>query len=331
MHHSLVHETKRFMEKNYGLILENPPIREWRVGGVSGIEKVVIKEDGDYSDHLPIFERQSYPSFDTMSCVSFSLLNVLEIIIKCKFGYIVNFSDRYTAKMSQTTKDGNTFYAVAESVRQFHGALSQTDYPNDAKSWDEFFIEIPVTLIEKGKEIYKKFIFRREYFEPTAENIREYLKYSPIWTCGYAWPTPVNGVYPRSVLRPNHAFTIYKAYSDGTFGIFDHYNEPGTKRLASDYIFSTCYIWTVEEIKQEEPINTMKFEEGTLYQLVEGNGGFYLMAAGKLRKDDETKLLLTFIMRAKETPDGGLLLPRKTLLLKDLEGVKMYDLKGNEV
>jgi len=318
--------------KNFGLLIENPPPLEWRAGGISGLEKIVINEDGDYSDHLPIFERQYGKNFDSMACVSFSLLNVLETIIFCKYGYRVNFSDRYTAKMSQTSKDGNTFFAVAEAVRKYFGLLEQSVYPNEASSWDDFYIEIPVTLIEKGKEIYKKFIFRREYFEPTAEKIREHLKYSPIWTCGFAWPQPVNGIYPRSESNPNHAFMIYKKYDDGTFGIFDHYNEPGTKRLAKDYIFSTCYIWTVEELI-EEPINTMKFEEGMLYQRIDGDhaGEFLLFAAGKMRRDDPSLINSTFMVRSKKSPEGYLIAKTGTISSKDLEGVDLFNLKGEKL
>ena len=101
----------------------------------------------DWTPFLPKGEKQHGLYFDTMACVTFSALNIIEIQLNfmvanslmseesVKFfsdeGYLLNgqfnFSDRFTAKMSGTTKDGNYLQKVWDSIRN-HGLLSEKDW-----------------------------------------------------------------------------------------------------------------------------------------------------------------------------------------------------------
>ena len=68
---------------NFGLLEErelNP--KDYRVGGVSGVDRVVIREDGDYRDFLPEYESQVGIYFDAMDCVTRSGSNVIETLAK---------------------------------------------------------------------------------------------------------------------------------------------------------------------------------------------------------------------------------------------------------
>ena len=75
-----------------------------------------VNPSGDWSAFLPVGESQIGLYGDTLACVTFSALNCLETLQKFK-GNDTNYSDRFTAKMSGTTKNGNYLQAVANSIR----------------------------------------------------------------------------------------------------------------------------------------------------------------------------------------------------------------------
>jgi len=77
-------------------------------------------------------------------------------------------------------------------------------------------------------------------------DIPEVLKSDMVVVAGYGWPEPVNGVYPRTDLEPNHVFVLY---SLPRFRAFDNYQTQYgefIKLLAPDYDFYDtayrCYI-----------------------------------------------------------------------------------------
>ena len=79
----------------------------------------VRNPSGDWTKFIPSGERQYNRTADSMSCVTFSLLNAIETYEKFWTGSSNNYSDRWTAKMSQTTVEGNWLWMVAETVKQF--------------------------------------------------------------------------------------------------------------------------------------------------------------------------------------------------------------------
>src|SRR5680860_1318030 len=132
----------------------------------------------DWTSYLPSDEMQIGLYFDTMACVTFSATNVVETQMNFMFmqgvfsleacvffeagGWLINgkfnFSDRFTAKMSNTTKDGNYLQAVWDSIKH-HGLLPEADwaYPRRQRTpvfdWDDYYKEIPQDLKDKALKI----------------------------------------------------------------------------------------------------------------------------------------------------------------------------------
>ena len=103
---------------NFGLILSDPKPTDYMFGGETQVQGIELQPDGQWKDYLPVGEKQHSVYFDTMACVTFSALNALEILIKRQYGIDINFSDRFTAKMSGTTTNGNYLYKVGDSIRK---------------------------------------------------------------------------------------------------------------------------------------------------------------------------------------------------------------------
>ncbi len=171
----------------------------------------------DWSSYLPSGELQRF-SFDTLACVTFSALHCVATQINwmiaskklspfcisqlTDLGFIVDgkfeASDRFTAKMSGTTKQGNSMQNVWQSIRH-DGLLPQKDYPNQVGSWDEFYQEIPQKLKDKAKRILDLLIVQWEWViaDPNGTNafslIREAVRHAPVQICTPVCPSWTSG------------------------------------------------------------------------------------------------------------------------------------------
>jgi hypothetical protein len=113
----------------------------------------------------------------------------------------------------------------------------------------------------------------------------EALKYSPLWTSGFAW-YPKNGLY-RNYGRANHAFMIIGYVEGSHWLVFDSYS-PFIKKLEWDYKFSGTKVIMLG--KKSLAYNTEKIQnlmnKGYTHILrAENNGEVY-----KLNKDGLTKV-----------------------------------------
>jgi uncharacterized protein YcbK (DUF882 family) len=171
--------------------------------GASPINWDVLNMDGDWRMSLPLEEKQHNFKFDTMSCTTFSALNVIETFInflmyndklaisQLEFlnenGYIVNgkanFSDRFTAIMSGTTKEGNYFQNVMDSVRK-DGLLPEKDLSFGGSTWEEYHDKTQITeaMKTKSKKILEIFDFAYEWvvLSNSQTELFEAFKQSPI-------------------------------------------------------------------------------------------------------------------------------------------------------
>lgn len=221
----------------------------------------------DWTPYLPTDEKQHGVYFDTMACVSFSALNLVETQINClianktlrgtdlseltTLGFIVNgkfeASDRFTAKMSGTTRRGNYLQKVWESIRH-DGLLPEKDwgYPRTQRTpvfdWDDYYKEISEDLKYKAKQILRYFDFSyewtvngkiTEYSNNEIEELRRQLKHAPLQLGAPICPT-INGIKePCGKTKSSHATMIYKV--DDIIRNFDHY-DPIRKKLSLKYI-----------------------------------------------------------------------------------------------
>ena len=314
--------------QHYGFIPSPQHTTDWQFGGLSGIEnREVLRSDGQWDSYLPPLEIQRNDSFDTMSCVTFSALNCLETLLRRKYDEEVNFSDRFTASMSGTTIQGNNFWNVAESIRK-DGLVEESHWPflPFIKFIDDYLEKPPEQVQIEAKRVYERFKISYESVWDTPEKLMDALQYAPIQVAFHAYcPVDTQGIHQRCAGRGNHAVMLYGYVVGQYWKIYDHY-ERKLKQLAWDTVFYGAYKYDISKIT---PIAQppMALKENVLYQLVEGSGGFILMAAGKPRFDDTAKLLASWAVRNQGKTEGMV----GTLTLKDLAGHQLVNLKGEPV
>lgn len=316
--------------KQYGLIIpqeQNP--KDWRFGGVSGADKVVLREDGQYQNFLPKVEYQHAVYFDTMACVTFSALNCLEIYQNVR-GINANYSDRFTAKMSGTTNRGNSLVNVAESIRK-DGVIPEEDWAfprlqrQPVFEWEDYYQEIPDELKMKGKRWALENTVQWEWIP--MSRLQDALKYAPIQVTMRAGIKPnKDGLYTDGGSRArNHAVTLV-GYKEGEYWeVFDHYQGNEIRRMVWDYDF----IWAMQFTIAHKKINTNMIEipNDTLVQEVEKSGTFGLHLNNKIMLGDEGKLLATWLMRNKGNTTDKV----KPLTELEWNSFQKTDLRNNPV
>jgi len=282
--------------KNTGVLIRPPKSSAWIAGGESGIVPAVLEESGQFDVYLPDEEAQAQFTpfvFDTRACVTFSGLNDIETLLNRlraktllpathdKFlldsGIVnkqsgkVNLSDRFTAKMSGTTFDGNYLEAVGDSIRH-DGVVSELDYPfptftpeenmDGAKKWARYYQEIPTDIKDKARKFLDYFQVNYEWVALGTSNpakLREELKKGPIQIAA-AICSPWNsndGMPPIAACGcgTEHATMIYGYRTDDlAFKDFDHYKS-FRKLLAADYCiqWGMRYVLTVKDLTQPAP------------------------------------------------------------------------------
>lgn len=106
-----------YMDNHGLLIAPHQSSKDYIFGAVTALVPEQLRSDGDWGAFLGVYEPQSFPWGDTLACVSYSALNCVEIIAKYRTEKDYNFSDRFLAKVSGTTRSGNYLEKVAESIR----------------------------------------------------------------------------------------------------------------------------------------------------------------------------------------------------------------------
>ena len=219
--------------KNTGVLTGKRP-EDYEAGRVgASLQYEVINDTADWDDYLPPGEWQRSKYVDSMACVSYSALNIVETQIKFLTGLDINLSDPFTAKMSGTTPQGNYLYKVADSLR-LDGAVLESDWPTPPDfTWDTFYKEIPSDIINRGKEFLEAVDISYEWISDLSkENIIKHLKHAPIQIV---------------ILSNTHAVELYK--EEDVHYYFDHY-EPFRKT-------STELTWPMKivvKIKDEQKL-----------------------------------------------------------------------------
>lgn len=243
---------------NTGILIRPPSPTDYIAGEETGI--VYREITNDWTPYLPDDEKQRLKKFDTSACVTFSAFNTIEAQINWLIrhelrkeqidkleelgfldgNYRINISDRFTAKMSGTTKQGNYQTNVADSIRK-DGFVPEKDWKADDKmTWDEYYAEIPQEIKDKAKKVLEIFEIKYEWvikpdYQPHIKDILEFhVKQAP---CQIAAPICPKWSAPDVVptcplINPVHATTIY-GVKDRFFNL-DHY-VPFRKQLALDY------------------------------------------------------------------------------------------------
>lgn len=252
----------KFVEQT-GLIFELKPTDY--VLGASPLSGVDILQDGDWEKYLPPEEKQARMFvFDTLSCATFSALNIVETWINYfiekdmfsvaqletmnKLGFFIdgkfNASDQFTAIMSGTTKNGNTMQNVWDSIRR-DGLLPQNDLPavDSFSIWEEYHNPKLITLEMRAKALKMKDIIDWAYEFVTLSSdadkslIGAALKQSPVQL----------GI-------PAVAHHAVEGYKDGSY--FDTYDP--FKKQYTGVQFSMKIIATIKKQNKYRFLNTLK-------------------------------------------------------------------------
>lgn len=248
--------------KNFGLILKPQKPSDWIAGGFTPLTQQGIKSDGNWTDFLPIVEYQNNGSFDRMDCVTYSLLNCIEALYKFQTGIERNFSDRALAKLSHTTKEGNSLDTVFDTARKF-GLVDETLWPDVFTNWDDYYVDVPIEIQNLGYEFLTIWSLYREWISTKNKDlIFNSLKDAPLQVV-VAFATGNDLLKPTT--QYNHAVCLFNAVYGEYWEIFDHYSQT-IKKYHWDYEFGTILKPTLYNKK------TMTFipQDNQLYLLVQG-------------------------------------------------------------
>jgi len=205
--------------KNHGVLLGNRP-DDWIAGT---IPYKVLNPTGDWTKWLPQGEWQYIQNIDLQACVTFSALNVIEILYYFLTNKQRNFSDRFTATMSGTTRNGNYLWKVGDSIRK-DGLVDEADWPTpEVLTWENYYVMPKIEIINKGRKFPREWLINYEVIEPTKESILYHLKQSPIQVC-----------------IPGHAVVTFTNPAQ-VYKYFDSY-EPFIKEWGQNFVFAQKYV-----------------------------------------------------------------------------------------
>jgi hypothetical protein len=300
-----------------GLIVSEPNITDWKIGA-GPLDFVIINAAGDWSSYLPESEFQNRWGYDRMACVTYSCLNCIETLYKYQTGVDRNFSDRFLAKMSNTSPSGNTLENVFDTARKV-GLVDEQIWPDVEGGWNVYYEDIPQSVVDQASAFGKEWNLYREWVNSyNPDDIFLTLKSSPVqvtvkYAAGSEILNPVGTV--------NHAVTLYAAEKNKYFWIFDHYTQTN-KKYDWNYKFGSALKPT---LMQKINITPMTIENDTLCQLVQDVGGFGLFIDGYIIVDELDKVLASWVVRNK----GDLKGKTKAVTLEEWNKWPKKDLKGN--
>lgn len=227
--------------------------------------------------YLPAGERQRGRE-DFQDCVTRAYINILETKFTYAYrqgllidenrdwllenGYVtddgrVEFSDRFNAMLSNTTRQGNSLKAPAHSIYK-NGLIPKKMLPaSKSMDWDDYHDKRDITdkMIDLGEDFLQR--FRINYEEVPANELDTLLIKDMANIAVFAWSNPINGEYPRTDNPFTHAVM---AFGLPKTSIFDNYEETESdprawvKKLAEDYnIYRDAYrIYISQQTTPEE-------------------------------------------------------------------------------
>lgn len=243
---------KKIKPINHGLLKDirsrEEKSKDYVFGAVTPVIATDLVDNGDWTPFLPTYEKQYAGGYDTMSCVAFSCLNVIETLIKRITGYDQNLSDRFLAKASGTTQQGNSLWKVADTLRHL-GACDELDYPFEGITWEEFMKPLTPELFQKALRFLIERTINYEYVYPNKDLLMLALKKSPLQVTvsfNAIKETEWGNLYldTRTVKTYNHAVELFSYKLGRYWQIFDHYDQY-IKKVDWDYQFGDAEKFTL--------------------------------------------------------------------------------------
>lgn len=225
--------------ENHGLIIDPRTFEEKSKDYVMGAETAIKYEDrvNDWSEFVPEGEPQYGNGWDTLSCVTFSALHSVEAQINWLIsqnkvshetliwlndnGYLINntirLSKRFTAITSGTTKQGNYFAKVWDTIRKV-GCIPDKDFSFGGNNWEEYHDPKNITEAMKAKAL--KFL---DFFT---------IQYEWIYNDDIGLSVGERGLTSKALkqaplhigipIPAGHAIMQFNL-KDTTYGVLDHY------------------------------------------------------------------------------------------------------------
>lgn len=310
--------------ENYGLIPQQLAGEDFVLGGVASLPKTVLRPDGQWDDFLPSVELQRTPAYETFGCVSFSFLNCIETLLKARGWGEINFSDRALAKMSGTTKNGNSMRDVAETART-RGLVLENVWPFGGETREEFYKEVPGNILSTAKDFLGANQIGYEVVWSYPDQMCEALRYSPLQAALYAWGGEIGGIKQPVLKDSNHCIEIY-GYEYGKYWKVYDTSTYSHKKISWEYD-TFNYRFNIEKIMPEK--NPLKLPNNILVQEVEQTGQFGMYLNGDIlvaEKGREGALSLTLLMRGLNPVDPK---QRRPMTSKEWAMYPKKDLAGN--
>lgn len=254
---------------------------EWTFGAIqSDLALIPLEVRLQYA---PEGVKQFNNIMDTNGCASRSPLNVLETKFTYFYQttmhptlkkwlednkYVVNgkvvFNDAFIEILSGTTQQGNSLKMPIDTIRK-QGLIPAYMLPlEDNMTWEQYMDKGRITkaMYDLAEAFKKRFTIN--YEQVSSDQFLNALKVDFLSVAGFAWPTPVNGVYQSTSTSFNHAF----ATVDPTIHALDNY-EPYVKQLAPTYtLFEWGYALSVPNQNPAPEEQVMVFETLAKYGLL---------------------------------------------------------------
>lgn len=225
--------------RNFGVIEGRRP-EDYIAGGASDIEYEVRNESGDWSPYLPPGEWQKdlQTLVDTQACVSFSGLSSIEIQYYFLTGEIRNFADRFTAKMSGTTPEGNYLYKVADSIRK-DGIIDEGLWSPPPKfTWDTYYSEIPQAVKDEAVKFLDDWDVKYEWVTDVSKaSLMYHLKQSPLQVIipGHA---VVNFLTTNQVIKYFDSYSPFKKETNSITTALKYVLTPKKKNMTKEEVLA---------------------------------------------------------------------------------------------
>ncbi len=243
---------------DHGFIPDQIKSEDYIFGGFQ-IPQIVLQENGQWDEFLPVPEYQRKNGLETMNCTSYGTLNAFETLFMKLYGKEINKSERYIGVMAKTSPQGNSPQTIIETIRKEAGLIDEELLPfgEDIDAWEEYYSPNPMTenYIREGKKFLEHFSIWHEWVFTLGDrvdetkNLKDALRFSPLGVSVCAWSFDGQYYYKEKGEQDNHWVTLY-GYEDGKYWkVFDSYDNT-CKKLRWDYDFGFAKRYYLEEIPE---------------------------------------------------------------------------------
>lgn len=212
---------------------------------------VAQNPSGDWTTYLPTDtdQLQNEMGYETDSCVSQSILHVIETLARQQFSDTSEYSVRFLATVTGTGQKGGNDAGTVASALESGGCVLESDWPFQAATYQDFYTQPPQNLIKLAKAQFVDYSVGSSWLvNPTPAMMLSALRFSPLSLGVFAWPEPdANGIYQNVPgAQPCHQIEVYNAVPNEYWLIWDSYLQQ-SKKLAWDYQFFTGKRFTLNK------------------------------------------------------------------------------------